>query len=91
MDGISGLDLLYWFAVFVFSSWGGAVKYIMEENDIDICKIFSQILVSSFTGVLTALYVDDNGYDRLMIIICAGVAGTLGQYVVTMAWDKFKK
>lgn len=71
--------------VVLFSIWGGVVRALMNSRGKDK-KVISHIIVSSFTGIMCALYFYENNYSTNMIIVASGISSTLGGSLLRWVW-----
>lgn len=84
-----------WLIVIVFSIWGGAVRYLMD-NPLSQIKISwkscaSQLIISCFVGFLGGLYCYEIGWSNNMVLLAAGVSGNLGSNLLYALWQRILK
>lgn len=76
------MQVAIWLIIGFFSAWGGVVRYLvnLQRNRASWSwiGISSQIVISSFTGVIGGLLSFENGCSYYMTLVIAGVFGALG-------------
>ncbi|CNE17935.1 phage holin family protein [Yersinia nurmii] len=82
-----------WLIIGIFSAWGGVVRYLMDmqghRGSWSWMGIISQIIISSFTGLLGGLLSFENGSSHYMTFAIAGLFGTLGSTALSYLWRRF--
>ncbi len=85
--------LLFWVMAFLFSLWGGVVRYLMDRNSVNfrISKfaLMKQVSISIFTGFLGGLYSYEYEYSIYMAMITVGLSSTLGSHLLRLLWSRF--
>ena len=75
-------QIVTWFIIGVFSAWGGVVRHLLSAGGMKIHRrrtsIFSQVIVSAFSGILGGLLVFEAGGSNYMSFIISGLLGSLG-------------
>ncbi len=68
-----------WLIVGGFSAWGGIVRYLMENKasgrKFSWREIFTQVVISVFTGFLAGVYGYEQGYSEFMTVVFSGLGG----------------
>lgn len=79
--------LILWCVIFVISTWGGIVHYIVErQNQHRRWSWFSlllQIITSAFTGVLGALLSIEEDQSVFITLVTAAVFSSVGYSVIS--------
>ncbi|MEL5589508.1 phage holin family protein [Serratia ureilytica] len=68
-----------WLIVGAFSAWGGIVRYLIDNKasgkKFSWQEIFTQVVISGFTGFLAGVYGYEKGYSEFMTILFSGLGG----------------
>jgi hypothetical protein len=84
--------LLFWAIAFLFSLWGGLVRYFMDHKsaNLRISKraVIKQIIISVFTGFLGGLYSFEYGHSIYLALITVGLSSTLGSPLLRLLWTR---
>lgn len=82
-----------WLIIGALSAWGGLVRYILdknnEEDEWSWAAVISQIIVSSFTGLIGGLISFEGGISRYMTFAVAGLFGAMGSSALQYLWQRF--
>lgn len=84
-----------WIVVGAFSTWGGVVRYLMENKSSG--RIFSrhealsQVVISGFTGFLAGLYGYEQGYSEFMVMVFSGLCGVFGSHLLDLLWKRVSR
>lgn len=82
-----------WLIVGAVSAWGGIVRYLMENKasgkKFSWHGIFSQVVISGFTGFLAGVYGYEQGYSEFMTMVFSGLGGALGGHLLDLLWRRF--
>lgn len=82
-----------WLIVGGFSAWGGIVRCLMENKasgkKFSWHEVFSQVVISGFTGFLAGVYGYEQGYSEFMTMVFSGVGGVLGGQLLDLLWKRF--
>lgn len=93
LDILTDNQALTWLIVGGFSAWGGVVRYLMDRQgrryNWSWMGVISQIVISSFTGVLGGLLSLENGGSDYMTFAISGLFGTLGSTALSYLWHRF--
>ncbi|BEM26662.1 hypothetical protein SME05J_02320 [Serratia marcescens] len=81
-----------WLIVGGFSAWGGIVRYLMENKasgrKFSWREIFTQVVISGFTGFLAGVYGYEQGYSEFMTMVFSGLGGALGGHLLDVLWRR---
>ncbi|MCP1104856.1 phage holin family protein [Serratia nevei] len=81
-----------WLIVGGFSAWGGIVRYLMENKasgrKFSWRDIFTQVVISGFTGFLAGVYGYEQGYSEFMTMVFSGLGGALGGHLLDVLWRR---
>ena len=82
-----------WLVVGGFSAWGGIVRYLMENKvsgkKFSWHEVFSQVVISIFTGFLAGIYGYEQGYSEFMTMVFSGLGVVLGGHLLDLLWKRF--
>jgi hypothetical protein len=82
-----------WLIIGCFSAWGGLVRYLMDTqgqpHKWSWMGVISQVIISSFTGLLGGLLSFESNASRYMTFAIAGLFGTLGSTALSYLWRRF--
>lgn len=82
-----------WLIVGIFSTWGGIVRYLIEnrasKKKISWAAFLSQIVISGFTGLLAGIFGYEKGYGQFMTIVFSGLGGVLGVCLLDFVLKRF--
>ncbi|HEI6849932.1 TPA: phage holin family protein [Yersinia enterocolitica] len=85
--------VLTWVIIGVLSAWGGVVRYILnkdkQEDEWSWAAVISQVIVSSFTGLLGGLFSFEGGGSTYMTFAIAGLLGAMGSTALQYIWNRF--
>ncbi|POT54651.1 holin [Citrobacter amalonaticus] len=89
-------DIVFsWLIVGVFSAWGGIVRYLIEQkaSGKKFCfyEVFSQVVISGFTGFLAGVYGYEQGYTEFKTLILSGLGGAFGSHLLDLLWKRFSQ
>lgn len=74
-------------------AWGGIVRYLMENKaagkNLSGHGIFSQVVISGFTGFLAGVYCYEQGYSELKTMVFSGLGGAFGGRLLDFLWRRF--
>ncbi|MEL5415033.1 phage holin family protein [Serratia nevei] len=75
------------------SAWGGIVRYLMENKasgkKFSWHEVFSQVVISGFTGFLAGVYGYEQGYSEFMTMVFSGLGGAFGGHLLDVLWKRF--
>lgn len=81
-----------WLIVGAFSAWGGIVRYLIDNKasgkKFSWREIFTQVVISGFTGFLAGVYGYEKGYSEFMTILLSGLGGALGGRLLDLLWRR---
>lgn len=85
-------QILTWMIIGVISTWGGVVRYLIDIKE-DVSKIhwssmFSQIVVSGFTGVIGGLSGFEMGFSIYMVYAASGLFGAMGSGAIEVVKNR---
>ncbi len=88
----SDAQVINWIIIGVFSAWGGLVRYLIDMHE-SVHKwswmgVASQIVISSFTGLLGGLLSFENGASHYMTYAVSGLFGTMGSTALSYIWQR---
>lgn len=77
---------------FIFSVWGGLVRYLLEVKHGQIQRsffnAFSQLITSSFIGLLIGILSSGAGNLFHITVFTSGIAGAMGVVAINVYWAK---
>jgi hypothetical protein len=86
-------SIFLWLFVGGFSAWGGIVRYLMDNKasgeKFSWSEIFTQVVISGFTGFLAGVYGYELGYSEFVTIVFSGLGGTFGGRLLDLLWKRF--
>ncbi|ORM74392.1 hypothetical protein HA48_04820 [Pantoea wallisii] len=86
---------LLWLLIGGISAWGGLVNYILNkkspDNKIKSSDIISNILISSFAGLMGGLISSEIGLTEHMTLIMSGLFGSMGGSVILILQNLVSK
>ncbi|ECF7068847.1 holin [Salmonella enterica subsp. enterica] len=89
------IQSISWLIIGSFSAWGGLVRYLMDSEfaarQWSWMAVFSQIIISCFTGFLGGFYSYEQGLNEYRMLIVAGICSTLGSTLLRWLWRRFLK
>ncbi|MFB9156275.1 phage holin family protein [Chromobacterium violaceum] len=78
----SDAQIFTWALIGGFSAWGGVVRYIIDvqgrQKKWNIFGVFSQVIVSGFTGLLGGLLGFESERSYYITLAIAGLFGAMG-------------
>lgn len=81
-----------WIIMSLFSAWGGLVRYLIRTNyqnkKWSWLEVFSQLIISGFTGLLGGMLSIDNGASNYMALFFSGLFGAMGSSALTYFWKR---
>ncbi|ELI7922731.1 MULTISPECIES: phage holin family protein [Yersinia] len=90
---VADSQIVTWLIIGGLSAWGGLVRYLLDMKGKQgvwcWVGLLSQIIISSFTGLLGGLLSFENGVSAYMTFIVAGLFGTLGGTALSYLWQRF--
>lgn len=88
-ESIAGVS---WLIVLALSCWGGLVRYLIDvkqnKTTWSWINALAQIAVSGFTGLIGGLISVESGLSLYMILVTAGISGTMGSVALTYFWER---
>jgi hypothetical protein len=76
----------------LFSIWGGVVRYLIDVKSGVISEklksIFYQVIISSFTGVVSGLISAGVGANFHLVFAISGIASAMGNKALNYYWDR---
>ena len=82
-----------WLIIGAFSAWGGLVRYLIDRQQTQTMwswlGVITQLVISSFTGLLGGLLSFESGVSSHMTFIVAGLFGALGRSALAYLWQRF--
>jgi len=80
-----------WLVVCGFSVWGGIVRYLIdtEQQTRTFYGMLSQVVISSFTGVLGGFYCYEHQWSGVMTLAVSGICSTFGGGLLCWLWNRF--
>lgn len=85
-------QILTWMIIGVISTWGGVVRYLIDVKDevsnINWNGMFSQIIVSGFTGVIGGLSGFEMGFSIYMVYAASGLFGAMGSGAIDVVKNR---
>jgi hypothetical protein len=88
-ESITGIT---WLIVLVIACWGGLVRYLIDIKQSKATWSFfnalAQVVVSGFTGLIGGLIGANSGSGLYMMLVIAGVSGTMGSVALTYFWER---
>lgn len=83
-------EFLMVFMAFIIATFGGVIKELSNfETCFNARRFFSNVLVSGFCGLLVGLTAPEFEHKNL-VMIAAGISGTMGISLVNYLGDLFK-
>ncbi|OQS11923.1 holin [Chromobacterium violaceum] len=88
----SDAQIFTWALIGGFSAWGGVVRYIIDvqgrQKKWNIFGVFSQVIVSGFTGLLGGLLGFESERSYYITLAIAGLFGAMGNTALSYIWQK---
>lgn len=88
----SNNNYINWLYIFIFASWGGVVRYIIDVRSGKICRslisVIAQIIISAFTGVLAGLVSESMGSGFHTTLAICGISGAMGVAALDYYWRR---
>ncbi|WP_434462184.1 phage holin family protein [Serratia plymuthica] len=89
----SDAQAINWIVIGVFSTWGGLVRYLIDMHHSthkwSWMGVISQIVISSFTGLLGGLLSFENGASHYTTYAASGLFGTMGSTALSYIWQRW--
>lgn len=86
------VDAGLWMIMSLFSAWGGLVRYLIginyQNQKWSWVEVFSQLLISGFTGLLGGMLSIENGASHYMTLFFSGLFGAMGSSALTYFWKR---
>ncbi|MBW7984813.1 phage holin family protein [Enterobacillus tribolii] len=83
-------QFIIWVIIGIFSAWGGLVRYLMDIQGARYkwrwMGAISQVIISSFTGLLGGLLIFESGASYYMAFIFSGLFGAMGSTALSYIW-----